>query len=60
MPAGMETQKCPGQIYVMMDNCKARIQERKRGRGARKRKKRKGVEGLFNIDIAGSSRLAKS
>ena len=43
-------------IYVMLDSCKARIQEGKRGRGAKKRKKRKGVQELFNIDVTGKRR----
>ena len=60
MPTGMEAKKRPGRVYVMMDNCKARIQEGKRGRGAKKRKKRKGVEERFNIDIVGPNRPPKA
>mgnify|MGYP005858743805 CR=1 FL=1 len=39
----------------MMDNSKARIQEGKRGRGAKKRTKQKGVQERFNVAVKGPS-----
>ena len=50
------TENRADRIYVMLDNCKARIQEGKRGRGAKKRKKHKGFEEKFNIDVTGKRR----
>ena len=42
-------------FYVMMDNSKARIQEGKRGRGAVKRTKQKGLQERFNVAVHGPS-----
>ena len=50
-PAQLRQMKRCRRKYVMMDNCKARIQEGKRGRGAKKRKKRTGIVERFNLKV---------
>jgi len=54
-PAELRKRKRAKRIYVMMDNCKARIQEGQRGRGAKKRTQQKGVQERFNIAVHGPS-----
>jgi len=60
-PTPAQRRKMPraNRVYVMMDNSKARIQEGKRGRGAVKRAKHKGVQERFNIAVQGPT-LVKS
>ena len=50
------TENRADRIYVMLDNCKGLIQEGKRGRGAKKRKKHKGFEEKFNVEVTGKRR----
>lgn len=50
-PAGLRRMNRAKRKYVMLDACKGRIQEGKRGRGAKKRKKHKGVEERFNLSV---------
>jgi hypothetical protein len=52
-PAELRKRQRPKRIYVMMDNCKARIQEGQRGRGAQKRTKQNGVQERFNVAVHG-------
>lgn len=52
-PAQLRKMPRAERVYVMMDNSKARIQEGKRGRGAVKRAKNKGVQERFNIAVQG-------
>ncbi|MFH2005300.1 MAG: ISKra4 family transposase [bacterium] len=54
-PAELRKRTRAKRIYVMMDNSKARIQEGKRGRGAKKRTKQKGAQERFNIAVKGPS-----
>jgi hypothetical protein len=54
-PAELRKRSRAKRIYVMMDNSKARIQEGKRGRGAVKRTKQKGVQERFNVAVKGPS-----
>lgn len=54
-PAELRKRQRAKRIYVMMDNCKARIQEGQRGRGAKKRTKQKGAQERFNIAVQGPS-----
>ncbi len=50
-PAVLRQKERAQRIYVMMDNSKVRIQEGKRGRGAKKRTKQKGVKERFNVHV---------
>jgi len=52
-PAALRKRERASRIYVMMDNSKARIQEGKRGRGAKKRTKQNGVVERFNLNVHG-------
>jgi hypothetical protein len=52
-PAALRKKKRTDRLYVMLDNSKVRIQEGKRGRGAKKRTKQKGVVERFNVGNAG-------
>lgn len=54
-PAELRKRKRAKRLYVMLDNCKARIQEGQRGRGAQKRTKQQGVQERFNIAVHGPS-----
>ena len=56
-PAQLRKMPRADRVYVMMDNSKARIQEGKRGRGAKKRAKHKGVQERFNIAVHGPTLL---
>lgn len=52
-PAELRKRERADRLYVMLDNSKVRIQEGKRGRGAKKRTKQKGVVERFNVGNAG-------
>jgi hypothetical protein len=52
-PAELRKRERADRLYVMLDNSKVRIQEGKRGRGAPKRTKQKGVFERFNLHNAG-------
>jgi len=52
-PAELRKRNRADRLYVMLDNSKVRIQEGKRGRGAKKRTKQKGVVERFNVGNAG-------
>jgi hypothetical protein len=54
-PAELRKRPRAKRVYVMMDNSKARIQEGKRGRGAVKRTKQRGVQERFNVAVHGPS-----
>jgi len=52
-PAALRKRERADRVYVMLDNSRVRIQEGKRGRGAPKRTKQKGVLERFNLHNAG-------
>jgi len=52
-PAELRKLERADRLYVMLDNSKVRIQEGKRGRGAKKRTKQKGFVERFNVSNAG-------
>ncbi|MBU2431883.1 MAG: hypothetical protein KKH99_14415 [Proteobacteria bacterium] len=52
-PAALRKRERADRLYVMLDNSKVRIQEGKRGRGAKKRTRQNGFVERFNVHNAG-------